>query len=84
MFKLQLTRIERRKARLRRLRQNLPSQPNAQNHPSSEAEHGTLDPERHYYIGASETLSEHIGTFLQDHAGDPAVKVISFLHDCSL
>jgi hypothetical protein len=80
---MQLARIERRKARLRRLRQKLSSQ-HVQDmdveHPRPQAnvDSATTDATRHHHIGVSETLAEHIGTFLRNHSGDPAVKVLLF------
>ena len=35
------------------------------------------DPDTHNYIGVTENHPEHIGTFLQVHSGDPAIKVSS-------
>lgn len=34
------------------------------------------DLQKHHIIGRSQNLYVHIGTFLQSHAGDPAVKVL--------
>lgn len=35
-----------------------------------------VSPDTHYYIGKSQNEVEHIGMFLSNNAGDPAVKVI--------
>jgi hypothetical protein len=61
----QLARIERREARLRRIRSKLERQ--------SEIVAKTL--QEHHHIGLSQDLYQHIGTFLQRNAGDPAIKV---------
>ena len=72
---MQLARIEHRKAHLRRLHQNLPSEDSCSH---SKAELGALDPTQHHHIGVSENLPEHIGTFLRNHSSDPAIKVFTF------
>jgi hypothetical protein len=66
---MQLARIERREARLRRLRAKL-----NQDSPTH-AEPVANTPQQHHHIGSSQKLYEHIGTFLQKFSGDPAVKV---------
>ena len=35
------------------------------------------NPDAHHHIGVAENHPEHIGTFLQVHAGNPAIKVSS-------
>ena len=37
-------------------------------------------PEAHHHIGKSQDHYSHIGTFLQAHAEDPAIKVIDLFH----
>jgi hypothetical protein len=64
----QLAQIERREAHLRRIRARLP-----ENRTWSEAVAST--PKEHHHIGASQNNYEHIGTFLHNHADDPAVQV---------
>jgi hypothetical protein len=66
-FIKQLARIERREARLRRIRAKL-SKDNTR-----EAVGNT--PHEHHHIGVSQNQFEHLGTFLRDHSGDPAIKV---------
>jgi hypothetical protein len=69
-FVKQLTRIERRQARVRRIRpqpyERLPSD-----------EECPTTPEAHHTIGATENFSEHLGLFIQKYAGDPAIEVRS-------
>lgn len=69
-FIKQLARIERREARLRRIRAKL-SKGSSDN--TREAV-GTT-PHEHHHIGVSQNQFEHLGTFLRDHSGDPAIKV---------
>jgi hypothetical protein len=69
MFVKQLTGIERREARLRRIRAWLSRQGR------SDPVGGT--PQEHHHIGVSQKRFEHIGTFLRRHAGDPAIQVPS-------
>jgi hypothetical protein len=57
--------MERREARLRRIRNKLPRNP--------EMVDKTL--QKHHHIGLSQDSYEHIGTFIRRNAGDPAVKV---------
>src|SRR5882762_3314981 len=68
LFIKQLARIERREARLRRIRARL----------SQEGRIGETvakTPHEHHHIGASQNQFEHIGTFLRRNSEDPAVKV---------
>ena len=65
-----MTRIERRETRIRRIRAKL--------HIPMKAKKSYTTGEAlrdRYYIGKSENIYQHIGTFLQNTAGDPAVKV---------
>jgi hypothetical protein len=69
-FIKQLARIERREARLRRIRAKL----------SKEGSGNTIEavgntPQEHHHIGVSQNQFEHLGTFLRDHSGDPSIKV---------
>jgi hypothetical protein len=68
-FIKQLTQIERRQARLRRIR--------ARHHeagkPANEAV--ATAPEAHHIIGKSQNYPQNIPLFLQKYAGDPAIKV---------
>jgi hypothetical protein len=65
VFVKQLARIERREARLRRIRNKLGWQ--------SEIVANGL--QEHHHIGLSQSRYEHIGTFLRRNMGDPAIKV---------
>lgn len=70
-FIRQITQIERREHRLRRIR--------AHNNPSYGHDRDTseaISPDMHHHIGKSQNEAEHIGTFLSTNAGDPAVKVV--------
>ena len=64
----QLARMERREARLRRIRARLSSNPQCD-------EKVALSPHEHHHIGVSQNRYEHIGLFLKKTAGDPATKV---------
>jgi hypothetical protein len=63
---MQLTRIERREARLRRIRAKFVK---------SQSEPIEKTPQEHHHIGVSQKYYEHIGTFLTKNAGDPAIRV---------
>lgn len=58
--------IERRQGRIRKIRQNLPS---------DTKERVASDPDAHHHIGVAENQPVHIGSFLRAHSGDPAIKV---------
>lgn len=70
-FVKQLTVIERRQARIRRIR--------AMNKLGSTAtnacEEITMSPEDHHFIGKSQNYPVSIPAFLRDNQGDPAIKV---------
>jgi hypothetical protein len=65
----QLAGIERRQARLRRIRQRL-------HKAASIIEDVPQNPKAGYQIGQSDKLPQDIGAFLRTRAGDPAVKVV--------
>jgi hypothetical protein len=67
-FVLQLAHIERRQARIRRIRQKLAKS-------LRNVEAVSKNPDVKYCIGKDEKHPHDIGTFLRSHAGDPAVKV---------
>jgi len=67
-FVKQMTQIERRQARIRRMKHKLSST-------STRAEDVATHPDVHYHIGSSQNRYEHIGTFLRQTEGDPATKV---------
>jgi hypothetical protein len=74
----QLTRIERRQARIRaiRARQNQAGIP-----PNEEVD---IKPEAHHVIGKSQNSPENVPLFLQKFAGDPAVKVKGLLRSAQI
>lgn len=67
-----MTQIERRQARIRRIREQLNSSTNPKAAVDVEA---TTPPNARYHIGKSQNEPEHITAFIQKNAGDPAVKV---------
>lgn len=67
-FVEQITKIERRQARIRRIKHRIDVK--------GGREQVSKDPEAHHHIGKSQNHFEHIGTFLQVNSGDPAVKVM--------
>lgn len=67
---MQLTRIERCKARLDCIKQKVYG-PDVR----IDTEQVAKTTEAHHHIGQSENHFEHIGTFLRSHSHDPAVKV---------
>jgi hypothetical protein len=42
---------------------------------SADYEEEAVNPEVHHNIGKSEAFPEHIGVFVMNHSGDPAVNV---------
>ena len=70
-FVKQLTQIERRKARIRRIRARLAKDGDL----GCEPEHLANTPQEHHHIGLAQNRYEHIGTFLRRHQGDPAIQV---------
>lgn len=72
-----MTQIERRQARIRRIYERLGESRETRD------EENACTPDVHHHIGKSQNYPEHIGLFLQQHAGDPAVKVKSYLMSCS-
>ncbi|RDB25667.1 hypothetical protein Hypma_006970 [Hypsizygus marmoreus] len=76
-FKKQLAQIERRQARIKRIREKLITQEKPQSDlddvrtPQVDAD--AKDPTMHHYVGISENFPLHIGTFLRSHYGDPAI-----------
>lgn len=69
-FVKQLTQIERRQTRLRRIMAKIPIE---SRHQRTEKVDKVLH--EHHRIGLSQQSYVHIGTFLRTHAGDPATKV---------
>lgn len=64
-----MAQLERRAARLRRVRARLTREGGLQ----PEAVPST--PQEHHHIGATQNNYIHIGTFLQKNTGDPAIQV---------
>lgn len=69
-FVQQMARIERREARIRRIRAKLGMSIKARRSRIT----GKALKER-YHIGQSENTYNHIGTFLRNNEGDPAIQV---------
>jgi hypothetical protein len=63
-----MTQIERRQARIRRIKQKMISK-------TAQAEDIAAVPDVQYHIGKSQNHHEHIPSFLQAHEGDPAIRV---------
>ena len=68
---MQLARIEQREACLRRIRAKLQRPVKVRNGSAT----GSKALKDRYHIGKSENVYRHIGTFLWNNAGDPAIKV---------
>jgi len=63
-----MTRIERRQARIRRIKQKLKTG-------RAQAEDVSTAPEVHHHISSSQNRHEHIPSFLNAHEGDRAIQV---------
>ena len=85
-FKMQLTQIERRQARIRQIHQrvaaaqatNQDGNLKVETHSSLSTDSGESlanDPAVHHHIGKAENIPVHIGTFLRTHVADPAITV---------
>jgi hypothetical protein len=70
----QLAAIERRVARLRRIRNRLSKENRLEAVPKTLKEH--------HHIGRSRNRFVHIPSFLRERAGDPAIKVYSLPEKC--
>jgi hypothetical protein len=68
----QLTQIERRQERIRRIRLRLRTQAGETSTGGSDA---ATSPSARYHLGRTQNYPENIPLFLQKHAGDPAIKV---------
>jgi hypothetical protein len=73
-----MTQIERRQARIRRIRTR-----NGGHH-LPQKEKFSICPDVHHSIGMTQNEPEHIGLFVQRHAGDPAVKVARCDDSCTI
>jgi hypothetical protein len=67
-FVQQLARIERRQARIRRIRSKMQEK-------NITAEDIPRKPEAHHEIGTSENFKQHLGSFLEEHSSNPAALV---------
>lgn len=65
-----MTQIERRQARIRRIRERL-----TKDGASFIEQDNATSPNSRYHIGKTQNQPEHIVTFVQKNSGDPAVKV---------
>lgn len=74
-FVKQLAQIDRREARLRRINAKLPSSRRSHRSRWLKAAQKPIRPQIHHHIGRFESNHEHIGTFLRQRSGDPAVQV---------
>ena len=72
-FVKQLAKIERRQKHLSRIKQRMACRFNP-------LEKVSKSPEVHHHIGMSQDRHSHIGTFLQAHVEDPAIKVVDLFH----
>jgi hypothetical protein len=73
-FVKQMTRIERRQARIRRIKHKLTAK-------MAQVENVASAPEAHHHIGSSQNRYEHIPSFLHAHEGDPAILVCAVFTD---
>jgi hypothetical protein len=69
-----MARIERRQARIRRIRARTSASA------SSPTEKLPIAPDVHHCIGRSQNQPEHIGLFVQNNSGNPAIKVLLILN----
>ncbi|KIK35174.1 hypothetical protein CY34DRAFT_56217, partial [Suillus luteus UH-Slu-Lm8-n1] len=67
-FIKQLTRIERRQARIRRIGDTIVHRPHV------EISEMARSPQAHHHIGLTQKYPIHIGSYLVSHPGDPAIK----------
>lgn len=74
-FVKQLAQIERREARLRRINSKLPNSRRSRTSRWRKAARKPISPQVHHHIGRSEDVYEHVGTFLRQRSGDPAIQV---------
>jgi hypothetical protein len=72
----QLTQIERRQARIRRIRDKIFHRPHV------EISELATRPEAHHYIGLTQKYHTHIGSYLRSHQGDSAIIVSSMKLCC--
>lgn len=76
-----MTQIERRQARIRRIRAQLDTEGNPKI--VLEVETGTSSDNR-YHIGKTQNQPEHIISFIQQNTGDPAIKVSCCFSNCKI
>ena len=68
-----MAQIERRQARIRRIRRDRQQVGNAVSTLTESA--ASISPDIRYQLGSNQNYPEQIPLFLQRHAGDPAIKV---------
>ena len=71
-YERQIAQIERRRTRIRHIRQKIPNQLTP---PSAADEHVAPRIDDHYEIGNTQNHPENILLFLQQNADDPAIRV---------
>ena len=81
-FKQQLAKIERRKARIKHIRQKMASTSALDFADASQPDHDVHhdssvanDPTQRYHIGINQNQPQEIGKFLRTYSDDPAIKV---------
>ena len=72
-FVKQLAKFKQQQKHLRRTEQKMACRFNP-------LEKASKSPEVHHHIGMSQDRHSHIGTFLQVHIEDPAIKVVDLFH----
>lgn len=72
----QITQIERRQHRIRRLQAYLQTSNKAPTQNTRTSTEHAFTPDTHHHIGKSQNEYEVIGTFLSQNAGDPAIQVL--------
>lgn len=72
----QITQIERRQSRIRRIRSELDRERSNPCHEASDlGDPSNTDSEARYHIGKTQNNPEHIVSFIQANVQDPAIKV---------
>lgn len=74
-FIKQLTQIERRQTRIYRIKRSVSEMNHKCSSNANQPREAAVDPGQHHHIGRNENIYNEIGTFLRDHADDPAIKV---------
>lgn len=74
-FIKQLTQIERRQTRIRRIKQRVSEVNHKHSSEMNQPREAAVNPEQHHHIGRNENTYHEIGAFLHAHTDDPAIKV---------